>query len=227
MKLTYLSHSCFMLDTGKHRVLIDPYLTDNPKAPLKLDQIQCDFILVSHGHSDHLGDAVPIAKRTKATIISTFELVAHCQRQGAQGHGMNVGGAHDFPFGKLKTTIAHHSSSLETDDGFLYLGNPVGFIITAQGKTVYHAGDTALFLDMQLIGQLHRIDVALLPIGDNFTMGIDDAARAVEFLKPKVVIPMHYDTFDVIKADPQRFARQAAASGAKVEVLSIGASFEF
>jgi len=227
MKLTYLSHSCFLLETGTHRLLIDPFLSGNPKAPVKAETVKCDFILISHGHGDHVGDAVAIAKRNNATIISNYEIATYCSEQGAKSHGMHIGGGHNFPFGRVKLTIAHHGSGYHTEKGFLYLGNPVGFLITAGGKTIYHSGDTGLFLDMQLIGQLNRIDVALLPIGDNFTMGIDDAVKAVEFLKPQVAIPMHYKTFDVIDADPLEFAGKALAAGTRAEVLDIGKSFEF
>lgn len=227
MKLTFLSHSCFLLETGTHRLLIDPFLSGNPQAPVKPEAVKCDFILISHGHGDHVGDAVAIAKRNSATIISNYEIATYCANQGAKAHPMHIGGGHDFAFGRVKLTIAHHGSGYQTDDGFLYLGNPVGFLIMTGGKTIYHSGDTGLFMDMQLIGQMNRIDVALLPIGDNFTMGIDDAAKAVEFLKPKVAIPMHYKTFDVIDADPHEFARKAAATGARIEVLDIGRSLEF
>jgi L-ascorbate metabolism protein UlaG (beta-lactamase superfamily) len=227
MKLTFFSHSCFLLETGTHRLLIDPFLSGNPKASAKPETVKCDFILISHGHGDHVGDAVAIAKRNNATIISNYEIVTYCGQQGAKGHPMHIGGGHNFPFGRVKLTIAHHGSGYQTDGGFLYLGNPVGFLITTGGKTIYHAGDTGLFMDMQLIGQMNRIDVALLPIGDNFTMGIDDAVKAVEFLKPQVAIPMHYKTFDVIDADPHEFARKASAAGARAEVLDIGKSLEF
>lgn len=227
MKLTFWSHSCFLLETGTHRLVIDPFLAGNPKAPVKPESVKCDFILISHGHGDHLGDAVAIAKRNNATIISNFEIATYCGNQGAKAHPMHIGGGHNFPFGRVKLTIAHHGSGCQTDGGFLYLGNPVGFLITAGGKTIYHSGDTGLFMDMQLIGQMNAIDVALLPIGDNFTMGIDDAVKAVEFLKPKVAIPMHYRTFEVIDADPHEFARKAAGIGVRVEVLDIGKSFEF
>jgi L-ascorbate metabolism protein UlaG (beta-lactamase superfamily) len=221
MKLTYLSHSCFLIETATHRLLVDPFLTGNPLARVKPEEVECDFILVSHGHEDHLGDAVVIAKRTGATIISTFEVAMDCAGQGAKAHPMQIGGAWHFPFGRVKLTIAHHSSSSATENGFAYLGNPAGLLITTDGKTIYHAGDTGLFLDMKLIGELDRIDVALLPIGDNFTMGPEDAGRAVEFLNARLAIPMHFNTFDLIKVDPQRFAE--AAPG-KVRVLAVGES---
>lgn len=227
MKLTYWSHSCFLLETGSHRLVIDPFLTGNPKAPFAANTVNCDFVLVSHGHNDHLGDAVAIARRNHATIIANYEIATYCGQQGATAHALHIGGSHLFPFGRVKLTIAHHGSALLTDNGFLYMGNPAGFLITAEGKTVYHAGDTGLFLDMQLIGRQNRIEVALLPIGDNFTMGVDDGVEAVAMLKPRTVVPMHYDTFDLIHADAAEFARKAGATGARVRPLRIGESFEF
>ncbi len=228
MRVTYLSHSCFLIETGAHRLLIDPFLSGNPKAPIKAEAVRCDAILISHGHNDHVGDAVSIAKQNDAIIIGTYEVAMFCAKQGAaKVHPMNIGGSHSFPFGRVKLTIAHHSSGYQAADGsFQYLGDPYGFLITAEGKTVYHSGDTALFLDMQLIGQMSRIDLALLPIGDNFTMGTDDAVKAVELLRPRLTIPMHYNTFDAIQADPREFARKAEAKGTKVTVLEIGNATE-
>lgn len=219
MNLTYLGHSCFTLQTSTHRLIIDPFLTGNPLAQTKAEEVECDFILLSHGHEDHLGDAVAIARRTGATIVSNYETATYCGNQGAKAHAMQIGGAWQFPFGRVKLTIAHHSSSIATPHGFSYLGNPAGILITSEGKTIYHAGDTGLFLDMKLIGELDKIDVALLPIGDNFTMGPDDAARAVEFLNARLSIPMHYNTFDIIKVDPQRFVDRVKSG---VRVMEIG-----
>ena len=223
MNVTYLSHSCFLIETSSHRLLIDPFLTGNPLAKIKPEEVECDFILISHGHEDHLGDAVQIAQRTGATIISNYEVAMTCQKRGAQKvHPMNPGGAWQFPFGRVKLTIAHHSSSNETPDGFLYMGNPCGILITADGKTIYHAGDTALFSDMKLIGELNRIDLAMLPIGDNFTMGPDDAALAAEFLRAELSLPMHFNTFDLIKVDPAEFVKKAEAGGRSAKVLGVG-----
>ena len=227
MKLTYWSHSCFLLETKNHNIVFDPFLTGNPKAKVKPEEVKCDFILVTHGHGDHLGDAVDIAKRNNATIISNFEVATYCGKQGANVHPMHIGGGREFPFGRVKLTIAHHGSGLDTEDGFIYLGNPVGFLLMSERKTLYNAGDTGLFLDMQLIAELNPIDVALLPIGDNFTMGIDDACKALEFLKPKVAIPMHYKTFDLIDADPHEFRKKAEDTETFVEILDIGQTFEF
>ncbi|HWL54130.1 MAG TPA: metal-dependent hydrolase [Chthoniobacteraceae bacterium] len=218
MKLTHLGHSCFLLETSRHRLLFDPFLSGNPLATTRPEEVECDFILVTHGHEDHLGDAVAIAKRTGATIISNFETASVCGKQGAKAHPMQHGGAWQFPFGRVKLTIAHHSSSNETEEGFTYLGNPAGILVTTDGKTIYHAGDTALFLDMKLIGELDSIDVALLPIGDNFTMGPEDAGRAVDFLNAKLAIPMHYNTFDLIKVDPERFVAAAKGRGRVMEI---------
>ncbi|MEI6351861.1 MAG: metal-dependent hydrolase [Verrucomicrobiota bacterium] len=226
MKLTYLSHSCFFIETSTHRLIIDPFLSGNPLAKTKAEEVECDFVLLSHGHEDHLGDAVAIAKRTGATIIGNYETATYCSQQGANAHPMQLGGAWKFPFGRVKLTIAHHSSSIGTESGFTYMGNPAGIVISADGKTIYHAGDTGLFLDMKLIGELDRIDVALLPIGDNFTMGPEDAARAAEFVNAPLSIPMHFNTFDLIKVDPQRFVSKVKAGGREARVLAIGESIE-
>jgi len=227
MKLTFWGHSCFLFETGTHRLVIDPFITGNPKAPLTADKVKCDFILVSHGHGDHVGDAVAIATRNNAAVIANYEIATYCASQGAKSHAMHIGGAHKFPFGKVKLTIAHHGSGLHTDKGFLYLGNPTGFLIQAGGQTVYHSGDTGLFMDMQLIGQMNKIDVALLPIGDNFTMGVDDAVKAVEFLRPRVAIPMHYKTWELIDADPQDFGNKVKALGVEAKIVQPGESYEF
>jgi len=227
MKLTFWGHACFLLETGSHRLVIDPFLTGNPQASVKADEVKCDFVLITHGHNDHVGDAVAIAKRNNATVISNFEVAAYCESQGTQAHPLHIGGGHDFSFGRAKLTIAHHGSGLQTDSGMLYMGNPAGLLIISDGKTVYHAGDTGLFMDMQLIGQMNKIDVALLPIGDNFTMGITDALKAVEFLKPATAIPMHYKTFPVIDVDPNEFVAGVKKLGMRAELVNPGESFEF
>jgi L-ascorbate metabolism protein UlaG (beta-lactamase superfamily) len=227
MHLTYLGHSCFLVETSTHRLLIDPFLTGNPLAKTHADAVECDFILLSHGHDDHVGDAVSIAKRTGATIIGNYEIAMTCAQQGAKNvHPVNPGGAWHAPFGRVKMTIAHHSSSHQTENGFQYLGNPCGILVTADGKTLYHAGDTALFLDMKLIGELDNIDAALLPIGDCLTMGIDDAVMAAGFLKARLAIPMHYNTFDLIKVDPHAFAAKIAAAGSRAKVMAVGERIE-
>lgn len=221
---TFLGHSCFMIENGDTSMIIDPFITGNPQANTTPDKIKVDFVLLTHAHGDHLGDGIEIAKANKATIVAPFELANYCQEQGCEVHPMHIGGAHKFPFGRLKLTIAHHGSALP-DGG--YGGNPCGFLITVEGKICYHPGDTGLFLDMKLIGETNSIDLALLPIGDNFTMGIDDAVMAVEFLKPKSVIPMHYKTFDVIDVDPQEFVSKVVDLGYNSMVLKVGESFEY
>ena len=226
MKVTFLGHSCFLVETSSHTLVIDPFLTGNPTATASPGSIDCDFVLLTHGHNDHVGDAVDIAKRNNATIIANFEVATVLGEQGATTHPMHIGGAWRFPFGRVKLTIAHHGSAYQTDSGLVYMGNPAGILIDADGKTIYHAGDTGLFLDMQLIGEMNAIDLAILPIGDNFTMGIDDAVKALEFIKPKTAVPMHYGTFDLIAVDPQEFAGKAAATGVPVTVLDVGGSVD-
>ena len=226
-KITYLSHSSWLLEGGGATILFDPFLTGNPKATAKPEDLHPDYILISHGHGDHLGDSVLIAKANNATIVSTYEVATYCGSQGAEAHPMHIGGAHTFPFGTVKLTIAHHGSALESDGSMITFGSPCGFLVTTEDKTLYHAGDTGLFLDMQLIGERHHIDVALLPIGDNFTMGIDDAVKAAQFLAATTVVPMHYGTFDVIDVDPKEFVRRVKAQGQEARVVSIGGSMEF
>jgi L-ascorbate metabolism protein UlaG (beta-lactamase superfamily) len=227
-KATFLGHACFQLEADGTSLIVDPFLTGNPKAARKADDVSCNYVLITHGHGDHLGDAISIAKRNNATIISNYEVATYCGTQGATSHPMHIGGSHRFPFGRVKLTIAHHGSGLQTDDGgMLYLGNPAGLLIELGGKWVYHAGDTGLFYDMKLIGETTPIDLALLPIGDNFTMGIDDAVRAAEFLQAKLTVPMHYGTFDIIEADPNEFVTKVKAKGLNAQVLPIGESLEF
>jgi L-ascorbate metabolism protein UlaG (beta-lactamase superfamily) len=227
-RLTWHGHSCFLLETDDGiRILFDPWLDGNPVADIKTDQVgELDYILVSHGHWDHFADAIKLAKDTGATLVATFEIVSFAQTKGVEGaHPMSIGGGHDFRFGHAKMTPALHGGEVAGDDEGKYTTMPNGWLLRLNGgQRVYHAGDTALLMDMQLLqGQ---VDVALLPIGDNFTMGPEDAARAVEFIRPRVVIPMHYDTFDVIKQDPQAFA-QRVGDRAEVVVLTPGRSYDF
>ncbi len=224
LKATFLGHSCVMATDGKYNIIIDPFLTGNPQATIKASDVKVDFILVTHGHGDHLGDAVDISKRNKATIIAPNELAAYISKSGAQVHNMHIGGARNFPFGRVKLTIAHHGSAAGED--LFYTGVPCGFLVTMGGKTMYHSGDTGLFYDMKLIGEMNQIDLAFLPIGDNFTMGIDDAVKAVEFLRPKKVVPIHYKTWPVIDTEPEEFAAKLKNSPSKVIIIKPGESME-
>ena len=223
VKLTWLGHACWKIENTKSTLLIDPFLSGNPVAPITAEQVKPDFILVSHGHGDHLGDTVNIAKRTGATVLSNFEIANYCESQGCKAHPLHIGGSREFPFGRLKLTIAHHGSSFP--DG-RYAGNPAGFLITLGKIKIYDAGDTGLFYDMKLIGE-DGIDVAMLPIGDNFTMGPEDAVRAAKLIKPKVLLPMHYNTFELIAQDSKSFASQMkkALPRTKVVLLKPGESF--
>ena len=218
--ITWLGHSSFALEAEGVRLLIDPYLNDNPSSPIKADKAEADFILLTHGHFDHVTDAPAIAKRTGAKVLAGFEVTGWLQREGVAEDKvvpMNPGGAVRLPFGRVKFTIAHHSSS--TPDG-AYGGTPGGFLLELAGKRLYFAGDTALFLDMKLIG-LGGLDLAVLPIGDLFTMGPEDAVEAVKFLNPKKAAPCHYNTWPPIAQDGAAWAeevrRQTAAEPIVVE----------
>jgi L-ascorbate metabolism protein UlaG (beta-lactamase superfamily) len=220
INITWYGHACFLIETDGTRLLIDPFLQGNPLAPVQPDEVDADYILVSHGHGDHVGDTVAIAKRTGATVISNFEIHNWLVAQGLKNvHPQHIGGGHDFPWGRVKLTIAHHGSVLP--DG-TYGGNPAGFLLYIQGKKIYHACDTGLFYDMKLIGE-EGIDLAILPIGDNFTMGPDDALRAVKLIEPAQVVPIHYNTFDVINQDPKAWAlRVEKETSTKVVVMNPG-----
>lgn len=220
IRLRYHGHSCFELSDGKHELVIDPFISGNPLAKIKAGDIHPQYILVSHGHSDHWGDMEEIARANHALVITNFELTQYAAKQGCMIHPLQIGGKANFPFGWVKLTIAHHGSTSPEADS--YGGNPAGILLNFDGKTIYHAGDTGLFLDMKLIGEMNDIDLALLPIGDNFTMGPVDAAKAVEFLRPKKVVPMHYNTFDMIKQDPNEFAKLVRQLGVECVVMSSG-----
>ncbi|MGE5365049.1 MAG: metal-dependent hydrolase [Bacteroidota bacterium] len=220
MKLKYFSHSAFQLTTSDGKIiLIDPFLDENPTSPVKSSELNADYIILTHAHGDHLGDALKIGKRCAPQFICVYELAIYLIQKGFNAHGMHIGGAFDFPFGRVKFTIAHHGSGIAEN---LYCGPAAGVLITSESKTVYHAGDTGLFYDMKLIGEMNHIDYMLLPIGNNYTMGITDAVKAVEFVKPEIAIPMHYNTFPVIQADPYEFQSGVRESGATCRVLSYG-----
>jgi L-ascorbate metabolism protein UlaG (beta-lactamase superfamily) len=203
--LTWHGHAAFGLIIDDHKLLLDPFITDNPMAVIEADDLQADFILISHGHGDHVGDAVSIAKRTGATVITNFEIACWLEEQGIQAHAQHIGGGFHHPFGYLKLTQALHGSLLPDGTNG---GNPAGFLLTTNhAQKIYFACDTGLFGDMRLIGE-EKIDLAVLPIGDNFTMGPDDALRAVKLIQPKHVIPIHYNTFDLIQQDPDAWAER-------------------
>ncbi len=204
-RVRWLGHACLLIESDGQRLLIDPFLKDNPKAAAKPEEVQADFLLVSHGHGDHVGDTEAIARRTGATVIANYEIASWLQNKGLKAHGQQHGGGHAFPFGRVKLTLAFHGSALP--DGS-YGGNPCGFYFTFKdGSRVYDAADTGLFGDMRLIGE-EGIDLAILPIGDNYTMGPDDALRALKLLQPKKVLPIHYNTWDVIAQDANAWAER-------------------
>ena len=222
--LTWFGHATLGLETGGYKILVDPFFSGNPGASVKAETVAADFILVTHGHGDHIGDTVAIAKRTGAQVISVAEIANWLDKKGIKAHGQHLGGGFTHPFGYLKLTLALHGSGLP--DGS-YGGNPCGFLLTTQdGEKIYLAGDTGLFGDMRLIGE-EGITLACLPIGDNYTMGPADALRAVKLLQPKHVVPIHYDTWGLIKQDAEAWAALVRKeTGAQVHVIKPGESLK-
>jgi L-ascorbate metabolism protein UlaG (beta-lactamase superfamily) len=226
VKITWLGHSAFLFE-AEHKLLIDPFISGNPLAPCSPEELNPDIIAVTHGHRDHLGDTIEIGKRTGCRIISVHEVANYIKSKGVFAEGMGKGGTVNIEGIKLTMTEALHSSSIDASGFSFDGGSPAGFVIQINGHSIYHAGDTGVFGDMQLIGELYNPEVALLPIGDRFTMGIKEAIKAVELLRPKIAIPMHYNTFDVISQDPEKFKRAVESkTNTKVTIMKPGDTIE-
>lgn len=225
MKFTYYGHSSFAVEVKGKKIVFDPFITYNELAKtIDSSKIEADYIFCSHGHEDHVADLAGLAKRTKATVVGAYELTVWAGKHGIEHvHPMNTGGKWQFEFGTVKCVVAHHSSGLP--DGS-YGGNPMGFVFTTDEGNFYFAGDTALTLDMQLIPRYAKLDFAVLPIGDNFTMGADDAIIAAEFVDCKRIVGVHYDTFGYIKIDKEATQQQFAAAGLELLLPAIGSSID-
>ncbi|MFV1988276.1 MAG: metal-dependent hydrolase [Gemmatimonadota bacterium] len=226
--LTFHGHSCYeIVASDGTRILIDPFLTGNGRADVGPEHFydRLDYLLLTHGHGDHLGDTFAILERTGAMLVATFELVSYAMEvQGVQNaHPMHIGGGWDFPFGRVQLTAAVHGGKIDAEGAEAYTSIPAGLIVTVDGTRIHHAGDTALTRDMELLEG--KVDIAIVPIGDNFTMGPEDAGRAIEMIKPRLAIPMHYGTFDLIDVDPARFVA-AVGDLAEVRLMEPGESLD-
>jgi L-ascorbate metabolism protein UlaG (beta-lactamase superfamily) len=227
MRLTSYGHSCFRLEVSGTRLVFDPYLTENPHRRTELADVPCDYVLCTHAHLDHSCDALALARLHRATIVAPYELAEYFGAQGVPTIDLMPGGGVTLPWGRIEMTPAIHSSSIEQADGKnIAMGVASGLVVRADGKSLYHAGDTALFSDMSLIGR-RGLDVALVPIGDFYTMGPDDAVAALDLLRPRLAVPIHYNTNDKIRQDPHAFAAKAATAGHQVRVLSAGQTLDF
>ncbi|CAH8282126.1 L-ascorbate metabolism protein UlaG (beta-lactamase superfamily) [Mariniflexile fucanivorans] len=224
MKITFYGHASLGIHVNDVNILVDPFISANPKAShINIDTLKADYILLTHAHQDHILDVEAIAKRTNAIVVSNFEIVSHFEALGIEGHPMNHGGSWDFEFGTVKYVNAIHTSSFP--DG-KYGGQPGGFVIEGEHKNIYIAGDTALTFDMKLIPMRTDLDLAILPIGDNFTMGIEDAIIASDFVKCDKVLGYHFDTFGYIEIDHEEAKRQFFDKGKDLMLLKIGESIE-
>ena len=225
MKIKWLGHSCFIIE-GNDRIIVDPYINGNPACPEKVENIEVDIVAITHAHGDHFGDAIEIAKNNEAKIVAIYEIVEYASQHGIEGEAINMGGGVKVGKGTEITMVPAFHSSGFTMANFKFGGAmPAGLIIKS-GKTVYHAGDTSIFSDMKLIGELYKPDVALLPIGGRYTMDARQAALAAEWIKAEITVPMHYNTWDAIKQDPKEFKRMAEERGAKVVILNPGEEIE-
>ncbi len=222
MKLTYLGHSALLIEEGSFKGIIDPFITGNSLCKSCIDDLSnITHVFVTHGHSDHIGDTVEIARRNKSLIITNHEIAAYLGKFKLKTHAMHIGGRTKFDFGTVKMTNALHGSGISDNGNMIYGGNPGGFVIEVDSKKIYHAGDTGLTYDMKLLED-EKIDVAFLPIGGNYNMDIDDAVKAADFIKAKTVVPMHYNTFGLINADPELFKNKVRSSD--VIILDINES---
>ncbi|WP_404453880.1 metal-dependent hydrolase [Oceanobacillus kapialis] len=221
MKVSYHGHAVVKVETGSHTILIDPFISGNEACDLNADTIKADVILLTHGHNDHVGDTFEIAKRSDALVVAPNELADYLGSKGLNTHPMHIGGKHKFDFGQVKFTQAFHGSAYTEEDGStVYTGMPAGILLTVDGKTIYHVGDTGLFSDLKLIGEMNDIDIAFVPIGDNFTMGPEDALVAAKWINAKTTVPVHYNTFPLIEQDPDAFAEKVSVG--KGKAMKIG-----